>query len=183
MPMTIEGFGRPIDSSNLKRGDLAFRVEGTREGPRSTLALRVGHGGDNSYEVVLAIYSGPTLGRPVPHVTDAGAREYVSIEGEVVLQPSGPPVPMADDLPPGTLVIDGTGAAFIRIVEGGGVEYCKLTSGEFDKPGSPRAYFTSWQLVLRQRSREAILVSMVAGKGPIARSGPPSLEITNPGVV
>ena len=64
MAIKVAGFGRQVDTKDVKPGDLAI----VEIGERVFIALRIAYGGGEPFDLALAQLAGATLSKPVPHI-------------------------------------------------------------------------------------------------------------------
>lgn len=155
MAIKVVGFGRQIDTKDLKPGDLAI----VEIGERIFIALRIGYGGGEPFDLALAQLAGPALSKPLPHIRETGHGDYFTIPGTIVARPSTETAPIPGGIGPGALVIDSKNVAFVRS-EADGVAYYALETGAEGKPHGERALYGQWELVQIISETERLILRM-----------------------
>lgn len=142
MPISVQGFGQRIDRKDLKPGEVLVGLRGAD----TYFMMRVGHGPDHQFDLVLALLQGdvkPNI--TFPRLTGDGQFHYVSVAGQVVARPAKFAIP-TDSPVNGSLVLDAQGNAFVRCTNDG-VEYYSLDTGLEGRPGDARTYYNEWDAV------------------------------------
>jgi len=155
MAIKVVGFGRQVDTKDVKPGDLAI----LESGERIFIALRIAYSGGEPFDLALAQLAGPALSKPLPHIRNAGHGDYFTVPGAIVARPSSEMAPMPGGIGPGALVIDSNNAAFVRS-EADGVAYCALETGAEGKPHGERAFYGQWELVQIISETERVILKM-----------------------